>query len=224
MNHYQHQFLHGEPCPWPAGKAVCVGRNYAEHAKELNNPVPTTPLLFLKPNTSMVPLSPSFALPADAGDCHHELELSILIGAPLTQASSEQAAAAIAGIGLGLDLTLRDSQQALKTAGQPWEIAKAFDGALPLSPFVARANWRDAAPWQQAQFSLLVNGALRQRGSATDMITPVLPLLVYLTRIFTLLPGDVVMTGTPAGVAALQRGDQLELVLDGYGRFLTQVE
>ena len=212
---YRHVFLDGAACPYPVGKAVCVGRNYAQHAKELNNPVPEQPLLFLKPSTSLTALSPAFSVPADA-DCHHELELALLIGAPLRQASAAQAQAAIVGIGLGLDLTLRDRQQALKTAGHPWELAKAFDGALPLSPFIQPAALPGLA---DLQFSLSVNGERRQHGEARDMITPAIPLLVYLTRYFTLLPGDVVMTGTPAGVAALRPGDRLQLELAGQYRF-----
>ncbi|NQD38846.1 fumarylacetoacetate hydrolase family protein [Permianibacter sp. IMCC34836] len=217
---YRHQFLDGRICELPVGKAVCVGRNYAQHAKELNNPVPEQPLLFLKPSTSMVPLSPSFSLPADAGDCHHELEVALLIGQRLTAATAEQARAAIVGVSLGLDLTLRDRQQALKTAGHPWEIAKAFDGALPLAPFLDPTALPDLTA---LEFSLEINGALRQHGSTADMLTPILPLLVYMTRFFTLLPGDVVMTGTPAGVAALRAGDQLVLTLADRARFVTRV-
>ena len=216
---YRHVFLDCAEFQYPVVKAVCVGRKYAQHAKELNNPVPEQPLLFLKPSTSLTALSPAFSVPADA-DCHHELELALLIGAPLRQASAAQAQAAIVGIGLGLDLTLRDRQQALKTAGHPWELAKAFDGALPLSPFIQPAALPGLA---DLQFSLSVNGERRQHGEARDMITPAIPLLVYLTRYFTLLPGDVVMTGTPAGVAALRPGDRLQLELAGQYRFASAV-
>lgn len=217
---YRHQFFDGRACDLPVGKAVCVGRNYAQHAKELNNPIPEQPLLFLKPSTSFVPLSPSFSLPADAGECHHELEVALLIGQTLTAATAEQARAAIVGISLGLDLTLRDRQQALKTAGHPWEIAKAFDGALPLAPFLAANEVPDLTA---LEFALQVNGDWRQRGNTADMLTPMLPLLVYMSRIFTLLPGDVVMTGTPAGVAALHSGDELVLTLADRARFTTRV-
>lgn len=217
---YQHRYVDGRPCTLPVGKAVCVGRNYAQHAKELNNPIPEQPLLFMKPSTAIVPLAPEFSLPLDGGECHHELEIAVLIGAALRQATTAQAEAAIAGIGLGLDLTMRDRQQALKNAGHPWELAKAFDGALPLTPFFAPAA---LPPLSTLQFSLHVNGELRQRGDSSDMLTPVLPLLVYISRYFTLLPGDVVMTGTPAGVAALRAGDQLTLQLADQPRFTTTV-
>ena len=128
---YAHHWLGDVACDYPLGKAVCVGRNYAAHAKELNNPIPTTPILFLKPATSIVPLSPSISIPGNRGECHHELEVSLLIGERLTNANEPDALAAIAGGGLGLDLTLRDLQQTLKNEGKPWELAKAFDGACP---------------------------------------------------------------------------------------------
>jgi len=209
---YAHHWLGNVACDYPLGKAVCVGRNYAAHAKELNNPIPETPILFLKPATSFVPLSPSFSIPGNRGECHHELEVSLLIGERLTQASESDAMAAIAGVGLGLDLTLRDWQQKLKAEGKPWELAKAFDGSLPLSPFIRRAQLRDLST---LVFSLDVNGQLRQQGNTADMLTPIPTLLSYISRHFTLMPGDIVMTGTPAGVANMQNGDRLTLsILD----------
>lgn len=216
---YAHRFLDGSPCALPVGKVVCVGRNYAAHARELGNAVPEAPILFLKPATAIVPLAPAFAIPQDRGECHHETEITILIGKPLLAADEASCRAAIAGVGLGLDLTLRDVQNVLKKNGHPWDVAKAFDGAAPLSPFVAPAVVGDL---DDLRFSLTVNGALRQQGHTADMITPVLPLLAFISRIFTLLPGDVVMTGTPEGVAALQSGDALVLALPG-ARFETRV-
>lgn len=207
---YEHQYLDGRAIDLPVGKVVCVGRNYAAHARELNNPVPETPILFLKPRTAIVPMAPAFAIPAGRGECHHETEIALLIGQPLTNASEAEALDAIVGIGLGLDLTLRDVQNELKAKGHPWEVAKAFDGACPLSPFQAPAAFPDLA---DIRFSLLVNGVERQAGHSADMITPMLKLLSYISTIFTLEPGDVVLTGTPAGVAALKSGDELELKL-----------
>lgn len=207
---YSHTFLDGSPCNFPVGKVVCVGRNYAAHARELGNAVPETPILFLKPSTALVPLSPSFAIPQGRGECHHETEITLLIGNTLTNASEAECRAAIAGVTLGLDLTLRDLQNVLKKNGHPWEVAKAFDGAAPLAPFMAPAAFGDLAG---TKFSLTVNGDLRQQGNTSDMITPVLALLQYISTIFTLQPGDVVMTGTPEGVAALRAGDVLVLEL-----------
>ncbi len=206
---YQH-ILDGKILDLPVGKVVCVGRNYAEHAKELNNPVPTSPILFMKPSTAMVALEPGFEIPQGQGECHHELEMSVLIGKSLKNADEAAAKNAILGFGIGLDLTLRDLQNKLKEKSHPWEIAKAFDGANPLSGFVS-AN-RIANP-EHIDIELTVNGAVRQKGNTSDMITPVFKLLAFMSQHFTLLPGDVIMTGTPAGVAALKQGDQLVLRL-----------
>lgn len=209
---YQHQFVDGSACNLPVGKVVCVGRNYAAHARELGNEVPEAPILFLKPNTAIVPLGPDFAIPAGRGECHHETEITVLIGKPLHNADVAEVKAAIAGYGLGLDLTLRDLQNELKKKGHPWEVAKAFDGAAPLAPFIQPEAFGDIT---KTSFTLKVNGDVRQQGHSEDMITAVIPLIEYISRIFTLLPGDVIMTGTPEGVAALKSGDKLELGVIG---------
>lgn len=212
MTAYQHQFLDGSPCNLPVGKAVCVGRNYAAHARELGNAVPEAPILFLKPRTAFVPLETGFSIPEGRGECHHETEISVLIGAPLKSASEKECLAAIAGVTLGLDLTLRDIQNDLKKKGLPWEVAKAFDGSAPMGAFIAPQAFGD---FSDVEFSLTVNGGERQHGHSSDMITAVLPLLAFISEIFTLEPGDVVMTGTPEGVAALKRGDRLKLEMPG---------
>ena len=217
---YQHQ-LDGKSLNLPVGKVVCVGRNYAEHAKELNNPVPTTPILFIKPSTAVVALEPGFTIPKDRGQCHHELEMAVLIGKPLKNADADTAKKAILGLGIGLDLTLRDLQNQLKEKSHPWEVAKAFDGANPLSGFIAAERITDP---QNTVIELQVNGKMRQQGNTADMITPLYQLLAYMSRHFTLLPGDVVMTGTPAGVAALNSGDELVLRLAGLLECRSRVE
>ncbi|MCP8686156.1 fumarylacetoacetate hydrolase family protein [Marinobacterium sedimentorum] len=209
---YQHRFMDGTATDLPLGKIVCVGRNYADHAAELNNPIPTVPMLFIKPASSVVPMAEPFSIPADEGRVHFETEMSILIGSRLRKASESEAAQAIAGIGLALDLTLRDLQDDLKRQGHPWEKAKGFDGACPLSDFVAP----DAvSSLQDVQIRLRVNGETRQDGNSRFMLNPVLPLLSYISQYFTLEPGDVVLTGTPAGVGPIQSGDQLEVELVG---------
>ena len=205
---YQHQFLDGSSCGLPVGKAVCVGRNYAAHARELGNAVPESPILFLKPSTALVPLQPEFSIPEGRGECHHETEISVLIGKRLKNASRADVEAAIAGFGLALDLTLRGVQNELKKKGLPWEIAKAFDGAAPLSPFFKPEVFGNV---EDSEFSLTVNGSQRQHGYSRDMITPVYALIEYISTIFTLEPGDVILTGTPEGVAAMHSGDRLEL-------------
>lgn len=207
---YAHRFADDSACALPVGKVVCVGRNYAEHAKELNNPVPAEPILFIKPRTAIVSMQAPVAVPRGQGACHFETEMAVLIGAPLKNADEAQARAAIAGLGLGLDLTLREVQDGLKAKGLPWEKAKAFDGACPLSAFVKPERVADLA---NVRVRLVVNGETRHDGNTADMLTPVLPLLAYMSTFFTLEPGDVVMTGTPKGVGPLNVGDTLRVVL-----------
>ena len=189
------------------GKVVCVGRNYAEHAKELNNPIPSQPILFIKPASSVVDMAQALTIPQDQGSVHHELEIALLIGETLTNADEAQAEKAIKGVGLALDLTLRDVQAKLKEKGHPWERAKAFDGACPLSDFISATEISD---WKNIPLQLIRNGEMQQDGNSADMLFPILPLLAHISQSFTLNPGDVVLTGTPAGVGPLVSGDQLE--------------
>jgi 2-keto-4-pentenoate hydratase/2-oxohepta-3-ene-1,7-dioic acid hydratase in catechol pathway len=202
------------------GKIICVGRNYAEHAKELNNPVPTEPILFIKPATAAVRLEDTITAPAIRGEVHYETELALLIGKPLSNTTPERAEAAVVGLGLALDLTLRDVQAKLKGKGHPWEISKGFDGACPLSSFVKVS---DVPNWDSLSFSLSINEELRQIGRASDMLFSIPQLLVEMSRHFTLEPGDVILTGTPAGVGILPRGATLHFSLDGAFEFTTQV-
>lgn len=211
-------FNNGAQYEHPLSKVVCVGRNYAEHAKELNNPVPSEPILFIKPESSVVSLSKTIEIPDT--DCHYETEIAVLVGDTLSHASAEEAESAIAGLGLALDLTRRDLQSTLKAKSHPWEIAKAFDGACPLSDFVAREQFDDL---QNITFSLHINGALRQRGNSADMLMPIIPLLVYISNYFTLKPGDVVLTGTPKGVGELHVGNRLGFNLMDKLHFETSV-
>lgn len=194
------------------GKVVCVGRNYADHARELNNPVPTEPLLFMKPWSAIVAMEASLLLPQGLGSVHIETEMALLIGRHLSCADEAEALAAIAAVGIGFDLTLRDLQNQLKAQAHPWEKAKAFDGSCPLSDFVSPPEGID---WSNITIDLQRNGERQQHGSSAQMITPVASLLSYISRFFTLLPGDVVLTGTPAGVGAIDSGDQLKASLGG---------
>jgi len=210
---YQHRYLDGSPLDLPAGKAVCIGRNYLEHIRELNNAVPETPILFIKPSTALAALDEPICLPAGRGECHHEVELAVLVGRELRNADTETARRAVAGYGVALDLTLRELQNELKKKGHPWETAKAFDGACPLSPFLKP----EALPDPQATgLALRVNGEFRQRGNTRQMMVGIFELMAHISTHFTLRPGDVVLTGTPAGVGPLQAGDVLALSLAGY--------
>jgi len=194
----------------PIGKIVCVGRNYAAHARELNNPVPTTPILFIKPASAACDLREPLVIPHDRGEVHYETELALLIGAPLTRATESEALAAVEGVGLALDLTLRDLQTRLKEQGHPWEVAKAFDGACPLSPF---RRVEGLAAGAEFLFTTRIDGEIRQQGNSRDMLQPIAALLSYMSQHFTLLPGDIVLTGTPAGVGPLKSGQTIEMTL-----------
>ncbi|MBS9403888.1 fumarylacetoacetate hydrolase family protein [Halomonas sp. TRM85114] len=206
------RFTDGQAFPEALGKIVCVGRNYADHARELDNPVPSEPLLFIKPATTAVPLERPIDAPFSRGEVHYETELALLIGKELSDATSDEAERAIAGIGLALDLTLRDVQSRLKEKGHPWEIAKSFDGACPLSAFLPLAQ---VPNWSAISFTLEVDGEPRQKGEGADMLFPVSTLVAEMSRHFTLQPGDVVLTGTPAGVGPLERGSRLRFTLTG---------
>ncbi len=199
------RWLDGNPYAHPISKVVCVGRNYAAHAKELNNPVPNEPLLFIKPNTAISALEGELVLPGPDGAIHYETELALLIGAKLNDSTDADAQQAIVGIGLALDLTNRDLQSRLKEKGHPWEKAKAFDGSCPLSRFVP---W-EIRPLQALSFKMYKNEKLVQHGSTDAMVTPIISLVRYISSHFTLLPGDIVLTGTPEGVGSLQGGDRL---------------
>lgn len=215
---YQHKQLNGIAISLPTGKVVCVGRNYQDHIQELGNERPDYPVIFHKPSTSLVNVdTQAIELPKDKGECHNELELAVLIQHPLKNANTTQALDSIWGIGLGLDLTLRTLQSDLKSKGLPWERAKAFDGSCPVTqfvPFTREARESAGEEFLNCRFELAVNGETRQQGDTRHMIWPVLELLQVISREFTLMPGDVVMTGTPKGVGALRCGDKLSMRLD----------
>lgn len=203
---YRHRWIDGSDIDLPVGKAVCVGRNYAEHARELGNAVPAEPLLFMKPASAMVGLDAPLSLPADQGEVHHEIEMAVLVGERLRRADPDTCRQGIRGYGLGLDLTLRDVQNRLKEQGHPWEKAKAFDGALPLSGFV---DARGISIRQTLDVTLFINDAVRQHGHTGQMLVPTFELVSLISHHFTLEPGDLVLTGTPSGVGPLRSGDQL---------------
>lgn len=218
---YQHQYIDGTTIHFKVGKVVCVGRNYVEHAKELNNPIPTEPILFIKPATSIISSNGGFTIPNDKGTVHYEIEIALLIGKTLSGVvSPEEAQQAIAGFAPALDLTLRDIQTKLKEKGLPWEIAKGFDGACVLTPFVPASNYSDLT---NIDVRLEINGETRQEGNSRDMINPIIPLIQYIANIFTLQAGDIVLTGTPRGVGALHTGDRIIMELPNHCHFVSEV-
>ncbi|WP_213878401.1 fumarylacetoacetate hydrolase family protein [Pseudomonas sp. dw_358] len=218
---YQHQYIDGTHIHYPLGKVVCIGRNYAEHAKELNNPVPTEPLLFIKPGSCVVPLGGGFKIPTERGSVHYEAEIAVLLGKALsTHPTEEEVLDAISGFAPALDLTLREVQTRLKEKGLPWELAKSFDGACVLAPFVSASAFSDLT---DIGIRLSINGAVRQDGNSQSMLNPIVPMIQYMAAHFSLHAGDVIMTGTPAGVGALSVGDELVLELPGVSRFTGSV-
>ncbi|WJV55776.1 fumarylacetoacetate hydrolase family protein [Prodigiosinella aquatilis] len=208
---YQHRDWQGALLDVPVNKVVCVGSNYSDHIREMGSATPVEPVLFIKPETALCDMCQPVAIPKHLGSVHHEVELAVLIGTPLKQADEELVARSIAGYGVALDLTLRDLQANFKKAGQPWEKAKGFDGSCPISGFIPVSEFGDP---QQTELGLSINGEMRQQGNTRDMITPILPLIAYMSRFFTLRAGDIILTGTHQGVGPLQSGDILTITLN----------
>jgi len=217
---FQHQTIQNQTIDLPLGKVVCVGRNYAAHAKELGNEVPTAPILFIKPATSVVELESPLTIPQDQGSVHHEAEIALLISKDAKDIDADSAWDYVSHAGVALDLTLRDVQSRLKEKSHPWEIAKGFDGACPLSKWtpVSELSNKD-----KIAIRLEKNGELKQSGDSTHMITSIPALIAYMSNIFALKAGDVILTGTPAGVGPLVSGDELKATMDNQFSFNTTV-
>lgn len=208
------------PEPVAVGKIICVGRNYAEHARELGNKVPDTPILFMKPSSCIVPDGGEVIIPTYSRDCHHEVELAVLIGKAGRNIGVEEALAHVAGYAVAIDLTLRDVQSELKSKGHPWEMAKAFDTSCPLSDFVPV----EAVPApQNLHMTLAVNGHLRQDGRTADMLRSVAEIIAVMSEYFSLEAGDILLTGTPAGVGPVCSGELLEAAIAGVGTLSVRV-
>jgi acylpyruvate hydrolase len=203
------------------GKIVCLARNYAEHARELGNETPAAPVLFMKPATSIIGDGDAVRIPAYSQECHYEVELAVLIGRECRVVSAEEALEYVAGYGMAIDMTLRDVQNGLKAKGLPWEIAKGFDSACPLSDFVPAASLTDP---HNLRLRLSVNGELRQDGCSSDMINRVPQIIAHISGIFTLEPGDVILTGTPAGVGQVVAGDIMNAEIQGVAQLTIRVQ
>ena len=197
---------------FPIGKILCIGRNYAEHIKELGNAPPEAPVIFIKPASSVIGEGEAIVIPPYSHDCHHEAELALLIGRKGKDIPVDQAMEYIAGYGVGIDLTLRDVQGELKKKGLPWEIAKGFDTSCPLSAFVEASHVADP---QNLKIRLTVNGEIRQDGNTSMMIHRIPAIISHMSGSFTLEPGDVILTGTPAGVSRIVPGDNLAAEIPG---------
>ncbi len=195
----------------PVHSTFCIGRNYKEHAAELQNPVPQKPLVFIKPLNTITYSGQSIILPKMSRDVHHEVEVVVVIGKSGKNILAADAPDFIAGYGIGIDVTARDIQQVAKEKSHPWTVAKGFDTFAPISSFVEASEIPDPG---NLDFQLSINHKLRQQGNTRDMIFPISELIAYLSTIFSLSPGDLIFTGTPEGVGPLQEGDRVQAVLD----------
>lgn len=187
-------------------KIICIGRNYIDHAKELDNPIPKKPLVFMKPPSALLVNNKPFYYPEFTQDLHFEVELVLKIGKNGKYVQPEFADDYISEIALGIDFTARDLQQTCKEKGHPWEIAKGFDGSAVISPFlpIEKVNKKAIA------FELHKNGEIVQQGNSKDMIFSFEDIIVYTSKFFKLQMGDLIYTGTPAGVGPVKIGDRLE--------------
>ncbi len=197
---------------YPIGKIVCVGRNYIEHAKELGNEVPEKPVVFLKPVSAVIYSGDKIIHPSFSADMHHETELVLLIGRTVKNASEKEAGDAIIAYGVGLDMTLRDIQTELKKKGHPWTIAKGFDTSAVLSEFISA---RDHNLTLNEEIILRVNDSERQHAKLNKMIFTPAQIVEYISSLMTLEEGDLVFTGTPAGVNKAVKGDKLHAEITG---------
>lgn len=188
-------------------KIIAIGRNYAEHAKELNNPVPTVPVIFMKPDTALLKDNKPFYHPEFSQDIHHEIEIVLKVCKEGKHISEKFAGNYYDEIGLGVDFTARDIQSKHKEKGLPWELAKAFDSSAPISTFIPKAAFSNL---YDINFKLEVNGETRQIGNTKDLLFSFDQIIAFVSQYITLKKGDLIFTGTPEGVSKVNVGDRLE--------------
>lgn len=187
-------------------KIICIGRNYIDHAKELNNPVPKKPVFFMKPQTAILRKNHDFFYPDFSNDIHYEVELVVKINRIGLHIQEQYAHKYYDEVGLGIDFTARDLQSEQKKKGLPWEIAKAFDNSAPIGDFIPKAQLGDL---NKLQISLQKNGEIVQDGNTNDMIFSIDRIIAYVSQFVSFKMGDLIFTGTPAGVGPVKIGDQL---------------
>jgi len=192
-------------------KIICIGRNYAEHAKEMNSPLPTEPIFFLKPDTAIIKDNQPFYYPDFSKEIHHEVELVIKINKTGKNIAAQFAHKYYDEIGIGIDFTARDIQAKCKEKGLPWEKAKAFDGSAPIGKFIDKKKIADL---NNIHFKLLINGKSVQEGNTKDLLFTFDTLIAYVSTFFTLKTGDLIYTGTPEGVGPVVIGDKLEASIE----------
>ncbi len=192
-------------------KIICIGRNYAEHAKEMNSPVPSEPIFFLKPDTAIIKNNLPFYYPDFSKEIHHEVELVLKINKPGKNIDVQFAHKYYDEIGIGIDFTARDIQLKCKEKGLPWEKAKAFDGSAPIGKFIEKKKIADL---NNINFQLNINGKRVQKGNTKDLLFTFDALIAYVSKFFTLKKGDLIYTGTPEGVGPVQIGDKLDASME----------
>lgn len=202
------------------GKIVCVGRNYVEHARELGNEIPEKPVIFLKPASAVIYSGDKIVHPNFSSDMHHETELVLFIGKTVKDADKKEAEDAITAYGVGLDMTLRDIQSELKKKGHPWTIAKGFDTSAVLSEFISKKDYKLTL---NEDIILRVNGTERQHAKLNKMIFTPVQIVEYISSLMTLEQGDLVFTGTPAGVNKAIKGDKLHAEITGIAKLECEV-
>lgn len=202
------------------GKIVCVGRNYDEHISEMSAERTSDPVLFLKPATAILNEGNEILLPSFSNEIHHEIELALLISKEAKSIKSGGWKNYVSGAGIALDLTLRDHQSVAKKKGLPWSVSKGFDGACPIGLFTSLEKIPNM---DELKIELYVNNKLRQAGNTNQMIFSPGKLLEYISLIFTLESGDLVLTGTPSGVGPLQSGDKIRGVIENIGEINFEV-
>lgn len=192
-------------------KIIAIGRNYAEHIEELKNERPLAPVVFLKPDTALLKNNSPFFHPDFSENIHHEVELVLKISKEGKNIQAQFAHRYFDEIGIGIDFTARDLQDSCKAKGLPWEIAKAFNGSAPVGEFLSMGRF---PKFDDINFHLLVNGQLRQKGNTSMMLFDFATIVAYVSKFFTLKKGDLIFTGTPAGVSKVQIGDRLEAFVE----------
>ena len=205
---------------FPVRRIYCIGRNYADHAIEMGHDPDKEPPFFFQKNPDNADTSGVFPYPAETSDVHHEIELAVALGSGGTDIPESTALSHVFGYGVALDMTRRDLQGQMKKAGRPWEIGKAFERSAPMGALVTAD--RVGHP-ENGAITLHVNGDLRQSGDLNQMIWKVPQMIAWLSRFYTLAAGDVILSGTPAGVAAVKRGDRMEAAIDGIGTLSIEV-
>ena len=200
-------------------KIFCIGRNYSDHAKELNNPVPQDPVVFMKPVTALLQNNKAFYYPNFTKDLHHEIELVYKIGKKGRSIPEDRALNYLSEITVGIDFTARDLQQKCKEKGLPWEIAKAFDHSAVVGKWIPIQE----LDLDNLKFHLSKNEQTIQKGISNEMIFPIQKIISYLSQFFTLILGDLIYSGTPSGVGPVQIGDQLKGFLNDVELFQTEI-